>query len=64
LNGELDLVGFVNLQKLIVPGFYLEKIRNFTERAVIFIDMPEGSYEKPGFCLTGYIPPSLRKNHA
>ena len=63
LDGELDLTGFVNLQKLIVPGFYLERIKNFTERTVIFIDMPEGSYEKPGFCLTGYIPPSLRKHH-
>ena len=63
LDGKLDLAGFVNLQKLIISGTYLERLKNFNEQTVIFIGMPEGSYEKPGFCLTGYIPPSLRKHH-
>jgi len=31
LDGELDLEA-CNLQKLIVLGFYLEKIKNFAER--------------------------------
>jgi len=63
LDGKLDLTGFVNLQKLIISGTYLERLKNFNEQTVIFIGMPEGSYEKPGFCLTGYIPLSLRKHH-
>jgi len=45
---ELDLKDFTNLQKLYIAGAYLEKIENFSEQTIIYIDMPEGSYEKPG----------------